>query len=61
LTDDKRRIFRQSAVVPVCTTGHTATNRWKTRIRGVGNNGCSVLDTLILEGEKPPPFARAAS
>ena len=60
LTDDQCHIFRQSAVAPVCTTGHPTTDRRKVRIRGLGNNGDSVLGTLILEGEKPPPFARAA-
>jgi hypothetical protein len=57
LNRDPCRIFRQSAVAPVWTTGHTATERRKVRIRKLGNNGYSVLGTLILEGEKPPPFA----
>jgi hypothetical protein len=59
LDNDPCRTFRRSAVAPVCTTGHTAIERWKVRIWGVGNNGYPVLDIPNLEWEKPPPFARA--
>jgi hypothetical protein len=60
LNRDKCRIFFLPVVAPVCPTGR-ATERRKIRIRGLGNNGYSVLGTLILEGEKPPPCARAVS
>lgn len=60
LTNDKCRIFPRSAVTPVWTTSHPPTRRRKIWTCELGNNGRSVLDTLILEGEKPPPCGCAA-
>lgn len=59
LNGDKYRIFLLPLVTPV-STGYATAGKRKIRICKPGNNSCSVLDVLILEWEKPPPWVHSS-